>query len=273
MKTILITGASSGIGRATALHFAQRGWNVAATMRNPASDQALEGIPNLKKYALDVTRSESIQQALAQAIGDFGHIDVLVNNAGYGALGIFEKSNAEAIRRQFETNVFGLMEVCRAILPHFRMRNSGTIINISSVGGRVTFPLYSVYHGTKWAVEGFSESLQYEVKAWNICVKLVEPGAIKTDFYDRSQDLFQQPGFEAYDRYETATFAATQKAGADAPGPEVVARKIWQAAHDSSYKLRYPAGPSAAAVIWLHTWLPGLYKTLISKLLEPKKGS
>jgi NAD(P)-dependent dehydrogenase (short-subunit alcohol dehydrogenase family) len=273
MKTILITGASSGIGRATAQFFAQKGWNVAATMRKPENDQALNGWPNLKKYALDVTQPDSIAQAVAQAHKDFGGIDVVVNNAGYGALGIFEKSDTSAIRRQLETNVIGLMEVCRAILPYFRQQRGGTIINISSVGGRVTFPLYSVYHATKWAVEGFSESLQYEVKPWNIRVKLVEPGAIKTDFYDRSQDLFQQPGFEGYDSYEKSTFAATQKAGADAPGPEVVARKIWQAANHASYRMRYPAGPTAAFIIGLHQWFPRLYKLLIGSLLEPKKKS
>ena len=156
-------------------------------------------------------------------------------------------------------------------LPHFRHRKAGTIINVSSVGGRITFPLYSVYHGTKWAVEGFSESLQYELRPYNIRVKLIEPGAIKTDFYDRSQDLFQKDGLETYDAYESHVMAAAQKAGANAPGPRIVAQKIWRAAQDGSRKLRYPVGPGSGLYIWLHQNMPGLFRTLIGMVLEPKK--
>lgn len=271
MKTILITGASSGIGLETVRYFAEKGWNVAATMRTPSKVTALDGLANVRKYALDVTNQDSIATAVAQVLKDHGSIDALLNNAGYGAVGIFEKSDADAIRRQFETNVIGLMEVTRAILPHFRERKAGTIINVSSVGGRITFPLYSVYHGTKWAVEGFSESLQYELKPYNIRVKLIEPGAIKTDFYDRSQDLFQKDGLETYDAYENHVMAASQKAGANAPGPRIVAKKIWQAANDGSRKLRYPVGPGSALYIWLHQNMPGLFRTLIGMVLEPKK--
>lgn len=189
MKTILITGSSSGIGRATALYFATKGWNVAATMRSPQREFELAKLPNVKVYPLDVTRPETIKEAVAAAISDFGGIDVVVNNAGYGGVGIFEAASQEQIERQFGTNVFGVMNVIREILPHFRERKGGTIINVTSVGGIITFPIYSVYHATKWAVEGFAESLQYELKPFNIKVKNIEPGAIKTDFYDRSQDL------------------------------------------------------------------------------------
>lgn len=152
-QTIFITGASTGIGRAAALHFRDKGWNVAATMRNPAehADLAAEKVLTC---ALDVTQPATIRPAMEQALKAFGHIDVLVNNAGYGTFGPFEAATDEQIERQYATNVTGLMYVTRAFLPHFRERRSGTIINISSVGGRATFPLFSLYHGTKWAVEG-----------------------------------------------------------------------------------------------------------------------
>src|SRR5215216_677679 len=182
-KTILITGASTGIGKATALLFQQRGWKVAATMRSPEKADDLKGLNNLACIRLDVTDISSIRQAITDVISQFGSIDAVVNNAGYGMVGPFEASTVEQVERQFATNVFGLMNVTRELLPHFRARGAGTFINISSMGGRITFPLYSVYHATKWAVEGFSESLQFELRQLNIKVKIVEPGPIKTDFY------------------------------------------------------------------------------------------
>ena len=189
MKTVLITGSSSGIGRAIAHYFQSKGWQVAATMRKPENEQDLDKLENTKLYALNVCDKHSIQEAINSAIDDFGGIDVIVNNAGYGLVGPFEASTEEQIQRQFDTNVFGLMNVTRAIIPHFRECKSGTIINITSVGGRLSFPLYSLYNSTKWAVEGFSESLQYELRQFGIKVKLIEPGAIKTDFYDLSMEL------------------------------------------------------------------------------------
>lgn len=212
-KTILITGASSGIGKAIAVHFADKGWNVAATMRHPENETDLAGRSGVKLYRLDVTDNNSIRQSMADTIQDFNRIDVVVNNAGYGAIGIFEKATKEQIQRQFDINVFGVMNVTRFILSHFRKQRNGVIINITSMGGLITFPIYSVYHATKWAVEGFSESLQYELRPFNIKVKLVEPGAIKTDFYSRSQELFANDAFQDYDEYEKVTFKNTQKTG------------------------------------------------------------
>ena len=237
-KTILITGASSGIGKATAIYFAQRGWNVAATMRTPEREQELVKYPNIKLFRLDVTSEESIALAITNAITAFGQVDVLLNNAGYGGVGVFEAATKEQIQQQFDTNVFGLMNTIREILPYFRERRSGTIINITSVGGIITFPIYSIYHASKWAVEGFAEALQFELRPFNIRVKNIEPGAIKTDFYDRSQVLFAKEGLTDYNAYETITVANTQEAGANAPGPEVVAKAGWKAANDSSYRLR-----------------------------------
>lgn len=153
MKTILITGASSGIGEATARHFQANGWNVIATMRDPSKNSSLAGLNEVLVTRLDVTDAASIPAAVAAGIKRFGKIDVLLNNAGYGAYGALEAFTMDRIRRQFDTNVIGLLEVTKAVLPHMRASRSGTIINISSIGGQITFPLGTLYHGTKFAVE------------------------------------------------------------------------------------------------------------------------
>jgi NAD(P)-dependent dehydrogenase (short-subunit alcohol dehydrogenase family) len=264
-KTVFITGASSGIGRATAQYFLDRGWNVVATMRNP--DQAgdwLQGDHTLA-LRLDVTDAETIQAAMHEAISRFGAVDVLVNNAGYGAVGPFEASTAEQVERQIATNVVGLMNVTRAFLPHFRERRSGVIVNIASIGGRITFPLYSLYHATKWAEEGFSEALVYELEPFGIRVKIIEPGPIKTDFYERSQDVMTKPGLTAFDAFVAKVMPTLQKAGADAPGPEIVARTIYRAATDGRHRLRYPV--NAAAVLALRRLMPtGVFMEVIKRL-------
>jgi NAD(P)-dependent dehydrogenase (short-subunit alcohol dehydrogenase family) len=197
-QTVLITGSSTGIGKATAKHFRDQGWNVVATMRTPERETELKDAGNVMLARLDVTDADSIQAAIDAGLARFGRIDAVVNNAGYGLTGSFESMTLERIRRQFETNVFGLMEVTRRILPHFRAHKAGTVINVASMGGRLTFPFYSVYHATKWAVDGFSESLQFELRPLGIRVKIVEPGAIKTDFYDRSVDLAHDRALSEY---------------------------------------------------------------------------
>lgn len=273
-KTIFITGTSSGIGKKTALFFAEKGWNVAATMRDPSKDTELHQLPNVRLYALDVTDETSIQKAIELALKDFGTIDVVVNNAGYGAVGIFEKATPQEIRKQFETNVFGVMNVTRAILPHFRKKKSGTIINVTSMGGRVTFPLYSLYHATKWAIEGWAESLAFELRPLNIRIKNVEPGAIKTDFYDRSMNLFKKEGLPEYDEYEKMTWAITQNFGKNAPGPEVVANTIYRATNDRSFKLRYPASFQSSMLLFMRwllplSWFMGLVRKVVEKKPKP----
>ncbi len=255
-KTIFITGASSGIGKTTAIYFAERGWNVAATMRNPNKEEELIKYKTIKCYALDVLDEESIKLAFDAAVKDFAQIDVLLNNAGYAALGPFEAADKAQIEKQFDTNVIGLMSVCQAFIPHFRERKSGTIINVASVGGRMTFPLYSLYHGTKWAVEGFSESLSFELRPYQVKVKIIEPGAIKTDFYDRSPDILKKKNLNTYDRYVDKIAANYLKAAASAPGPSVVAKTIWNAANSNSYRLRYAVGSGAPFILFLKRILP-----------------
>ena len=255
-KTVFITGASTGIGRATAQLFQQQGWNVVATMRSPEKSPELSQLQNVLCLPLDVTQVETIHAAIDRAIAHFGSIDVIINNAGYGLIGAFEACEMADIRGQFETNVFGLMAVTQAVLPHFRQRQQGIVVNVASIGGRATFPIYSPYHATKWAVEGFSESLQYELRQFNIKVKIIEPGAIKTDFYSRSINVAKKAGLTAYDDYISRTLPKMEKAGANGSPPAVTAQAIYQAATDGSWKLRYPAGGNASFILGLRKLLP-----------------
>lgn len=253
-NTILITGSSSGIGKATAQYFADKGWNVAATMRRPENEKDLKESKSLKLIRLDVEDAGSIREAVARTIREFGGIDVVLNNAGYGATGPFEAANEAQIRRQFEVNVFGLMAVIQEVLPHLRERRAGTIINVSSIGGRVTFPLYSLYHGTKWCVEGFSESLSYELAPLGIRVKIVEPGAIRTDFNDRSADPLVKDGLTAYDGFVDNFKKKASGFVEKAIPPVKVAEVIHRAATDGSSRLRYLAGTDAKAFWGIRRW-------------------
>jgi len=266
-KTILITGASSGIGKATALYFSDRGWNVAATMRSPEKAPGWPPRDRLTLLRLDVTDAESIRKALADTLARFGTIEAVVNNAGYGLVGPFEGATPEQIERQVGTNLIGVMNVVREVLPIFRRQGGGVIGNVSSVGGRVTFPLYSLYHATKWGLEGFSEALQFELRPLNIRVKIIEPGPIKTDFYDRSMDLTSKPGLTAYDNYVARAMPTLQKANETAPGPEVVARVIYKAVTDGSWKLRYSA--NGALFLALRRLFPeSAFRAIVARAVE-----
>jgi short-subunit dehydrogenase len=253
-KVVLITGASTGIGKETARLFQTKDWKVAATMRSPEKAEDLQRIADIECFRLDVTDVDSIKQAIKETLDKFGRIDAVVNNAGYGLVGAFEAASPEQIERQFQTNVFGVMNVCRDILPYFREQKRGTIVNVASMGGRITFPLYSLYHATKWAVEGFSESLQYEVEQFGIRIKIIEPGPIKTDFYDRSMDLTKKEGLSAYDHFIGRALPNLQKAGENAPDGKVVAEVIYEAVTDGSNKMRYAA--NSAGILAARKFLP-----------------
>jgi len=187
-KVWFITGASTGLGRYLAEHLLASGLNVVATARTPSHLAELEAKypANAQILKLDVTKQDQVDAALADALARFGHIDVLVNNAGYGMVGAVEESAPEEFRPMFETNVFGLIRMTQAILPHMRERHSGAIVNLSSIGGLVASPGFSMYNGTKFAVEGISESLAQELKPLGIHVTIVEPGPFRTDFLGRS---------------------------------------------------------------------------------------
>ncbi len=244
-KTILITGASSGIGKETARYFHEKGWNVIATMRNPDAAADLAGLDNLLVTRLDVTESASISSAVDEGIAKFGRIDALLNNAGYGAYGPLEAFPMENIRRQFDTNVIGLLEVTKAVLPHFRAQKSGVVVNVSSIGGKMTFPLGTLYHGTKFAVEGLSEALHFELEPLGIKVKIVEPGAIATDFGGRSFDFTNDESMVEYQDTVQKLMGSFEKFGANASPPIVVAEVIWAAVNDDTGTLRFTAGEDA----------------------------
>jgi len=247
-NTILITGTSTGIGKATAKLFSEKGWNVVATMRTPENETELTGFENVIVEKLDVLDIDSITTAISNAIAKFGKIDVVVNNAGYGAYGPLEVFDRENIVRQFNTNVIGLLDVTKGILPHFRQNKNGIFINISSIGGKLTFPLGSLYHGTKFAVEGISESLSYELENIGAKVKIVEPGAIATDFAGRSFD-FQKGTIAEYEQYVDVIMNAVEQMLSDASPASLVAEVIYEAATDGSDKLRYTAGPDAEQIV------------------------
>lgn len=252
MKTILITGSSSGIGRTTVKHFAARGWNVIATMRTPDKETEFNQSTNILVLKLDVEKKDTIQQALEEGIKRFGKIDALLNNAGYGTMGILEGASDEQIRRQFEVNVFGLINMTKAILPHFRSNKEGLLINISSMGGKVTFPTMSLYHSSKFAVEGFSESVSYELASQNIQVKLIEPGAINTDFGGRSMEFYFNESLTDYKQFMGAFLGKLKVMEQDpayASAPELVAETIYQAATDGTSQFRYVVGEDAKMLI------------------------
>ncbi|MFT3705619.1 MAG: SDR family oxidoreductase [Agriterribacter sp.] len=248
-KTIFITGASSGIGKETAKLFNAKGWNVVATMRTPHNETELTQLPNVLVTKLDVLDLNSIQHSVAEAIQKFGKIYVLLNNAGYGAYGPLESFSRDKIVRQFNTNVIGLLDVTKAVLPHFRQNKSGVIINISSIGGKVTFPLGALYHGTKFAVEGISEALHYEVEQFGGQVKIVEPGAIDTDFAGRSFDFNNDTSLTEYQDTVAKLFAVMPAMTANASPASLVAEVIYEAATDGKDQIRYTAGEDAKQLL------------------------
>jgi short-subunit dehydrogenase len=255
VKTVFITGTSSGIGKETAKLFQQNGWNVIATMRNPNAEEELVKFKNIKVLQCDVTNQDSIETAIKEGIDTFKKIDVLVNNAGYYTLGPFEMSTHEQIKQQIDTNLFGLIKVTKEIIPHFRKQKSGIIINISSIAGIISIPLQSLYHTTKWGVEGFSESLQYELRPFNIRVKIIEPGVIKTNFLGRSMTLIQDKSSTEYEPYTQKVIKNIFKKGEKGSTPDNVAKTIYKAATDNKTKLRYLTGNSKE-IIYLHAILP-----------------
>lgn len=243
-KTILITGTSSGFGKATARHFARQGWNVVATMRRPEEERELSQLADVLVTRLDVQDRATIAAAIEAGIARFGRIDALVNNAGFGLFGLFEATPREKIAEQFEVNVFGVMEVTRAILPHFRWNKAGLILNIGSGAGVFTLPMLSLYCASKFALEGFSEALSYELASQNIVVKIIEPGGVvSTNFGQRSGAEAAQnvalPDYDAFVAHTQTVFAGLR--AARLATEDDVAQVIYDAATDGTDRLRYVA--------------------------------
>lgn len=244
MKTILITGCSSGFGHETARYFLERGWNVIATMRNPRAD-LFPDADNLRLLPLDVSNEESIRQAIAEA----GEIDVLVNNAGIGVLAALEGMEMSTVREVFETNTLGTIAMTQAVLPQFRARQSGTVINVTSTVTLKSLPLLAVYTASKAAVNAFTESLALELQPFNINVRLVLPGlAPTTDFGKNARSRMENTQPEPYQPLLDRVFIGMQQ-----PQPTTkaidVAEAIWRAATDPSAPLRIPAGDDAVALM------------------------
>ena len=248
-NTVLVTGASSGIGRATAHHFADAGWTVVATMRDVSAAGDLAEVDNVHVAPLDVLDHRSIGAAVDDVLDRMGQIDVLVNNAGYASFGPIEATPIDAFRRQFETNVVGLVAMAQAVLPSMRSRRSGVIVNISSPAGKIGFPLGSAYCGSKHAVEGISEAMSHELALVGVAVKIIEPGAIRTDFAPRSLELHADAVPGDYQPLVDATRASFATIDDTASPPEIVARVVFDAATDGSDRLRYTAGDDAVGMI------------------------
>lgn len=237
-KTIIITGSSSGFGRDTAKLFQNKGWNVVATMRSPESEKEMGKLENGLVIRLDVQDPSSIQTTIKEALHHFGGIDALVNNAGYGLMGVFESATPAV-------NVFGLMDVTRAVLLQMRKQGSGVIINISSFGSQVGLPFGSLYNSSKFAVEGFSESLSHELSALGVSVKIIEPGGVATNFRNGLEMI--NNSISEYNPLMANFFGRYQSTTAHLPkaSSENVAETIYEAVTDGKKHLRYVIGDDA----------------------------
>lgn len=268
MKTVFITGTSSGIGKETAKLFHNKGWNVIATMRNPQLEKELIELKNILVLRCDVTDLNSIKEAINKGVKKFGSIDVLVNNAGFDTVGPLEAATHEQIVQQVNTNLVGLIEVTKEMIPHFRKQKSGTIINLSSIAGIMTIPIQTLYHATKWGVEGFSESLQYELAPFHIKVKIIEPGVIKTDFYGRSMTMAKDKGQMEYESYVQRVVKNIIKHGEKGTNPYEVAKTIYKAATDNTKKLRYITGNSKELVILRRLVPQRIFNFIVRSIME-----
>ena len=244
MQTVLITGCSSGYGLETARHFLAKGWRVIATMRTPRPG-ILANSDRLRMLPLDVTSPGSI----ATALGAAGPIDVLVNNAGIGVIGALEATPMSRTRQVFETNTFGVIAMTQAVVPQFRARRSGVIVNVTSSATLAPMPLASVYTASKMAIEGFTASLEHELRAFNVRVKLVEPGYGPTTRFTQNTDVRLEDVIpEPYAAFAQPILAAFAQPGLVTTEADV-AEAVWRAANDESGQLRFPAGPDAVALV------------------------
>ena len=261
-KTALITGCSSGIGRAAAHAFLDEGWTVYATARNPADIEAL-GEAGCELATLDVTDQDDIDRVVERVLDEAGAVDALINNAGYGQFGPVEDVSTERVHDQFDVNVYGPHRLIRAVLPAMRRERDGTIVNVSSVAGRVSIPGGGVYSGSKFAVEAMSDALRNEVADLGIDVVVVEPGPVKTEFSARAEqeaDPDESDGIERTEAYEEfyAMFEDAKLMGGDGPGsvePELVAGAIYDAASATQPPARVQPG-TVARVGVLARFLP-----------------
>jgi NAD(P)-dependent dehydrogenase (short-subunit alcohol dehydrogenase family) len=288
-KVVLITGCSSGIGQATAKHLNARGWTVYATARRRETLADLQEA-GCQTLALDVTDEASMRRAVDAVEDREGAVGVLVNNAGYSQSGAVETVPMDAVRRQFETNVFGLARMCQLVLPGMRAQGAGKIVNLSSMGGRFTFPGGGYYHASKYSVEAISDALRFEVQGFGIRVVVIEPGLIRTQFGASAVGAMTAPpaaghdGADPYDEFNAAVGTNTVQAYEVGPiarlagPPEAVARKIEKAISTDRPRTRYTVTPSAKVLLGLRALLPDRgWDAFVSSQFpipgKPRKGS
>ena len=268
-QCVLVTGCSSGIGRAAAVLFQRKGWDVVATMRCPDKETELTSLPNVLVECLDVTSRDSIAVAVEKALAHFGRVDVLVNNAGIGKLIVFEEADEAIVRETFETNILGMMWVIKAILPEFRKKGQGTIINVTSSMPQVGFPLATLYCASKMAVDGFSNALYFELMPIGITVRVVEPGSTRTNT-SMQHEFPGEPLFPEYGctckavtqfmkhRYETEVIAE----------PEEVAKVIYEAAVSTRKRFKFLSGRDAKMGDLMKRFLPDhVFKNVASRMM------
>jgi len=240
-KTIFITGASTGLGKATAKLFLSKGWNVIATMRSPEKEMELNQLPNVTLLPLDVTNTDQIFETVQKALSS-GTIDVVFNNAGYGLVGAVESHTEQQIRAQFDTNFFGTLEVIRAFIPYFRQEQKGLFINTTSLCGLVSNPQSAVYNASKWALQGLAESMSYDLAQFGIGIKNVAPGGIKTEF-TKGMQVTEDKAYEGtmarmMEGFQDGTLMEFTEA-------DQIAEVVYRAATDGKDQLTYPAGNDA----------------------------
>ncbi len=244
-KTIFITGSSSGLGRAAARLFSSKGWKVFASMRSPQKETELAALPGVTLFPLDITIPQQIESTVARVLRE-GDVDVVFNNAGYGISGPLEGFTDEQMLRVIATNLLGPVRVTKAYIPHFRQRKGGLFINTTSIGGLITVPFNSLYHATKWGLEGWSESMAFELSRFGIGLKILEPGGMQTDFFTRSLDVSRHPAYDAMvDRVMGAITDPKQVSTYSTP--EQIAEVVYEAATDGKDQLRYLAGADGKA--------------------------
>jgi len=244
-KTIFITGASSGLGKATAILFQSKGWHVIATMRYPEKEMGLKKLDNITLHELDVTNPQKIKDVVNKTISEHS-VDVVLNNAGYGLIGPLEAFTDKQIAQQIETNLMGPIRVTKSFIPYFRKKKTGMFINVTSMFGMIGYPTCSMYAASKFALDGFSESLAYDLSHFGVKVKIIAPGGIQTDFsgcsmhtatHDAYQGLIDKVS-EGYNEESVKRYST----------PEMVANAIFKAATDNNNQLRYIIGSDAEAL-------------------------
>lgn len=241
-----MTGTSTGLGRAAAVLFAKKGWNVIATMRDPSKAGDLAQVEGVTVLRLDVSDPNNIQEVATDVLSR-GPVDVVFNNAGYGLTGPFESATDAHLVDLINTNLLGVMRVTKAFIPAFRARKQGLFVATTSIGGHVTIPFNSVYHASKWGLEGFCESLAYELAPHGISVKTVAPGGINTEFFGRSLVLTQHGAYDALMTKMLTLFRNPARA-ASYSTPEAIAEVVFEAVTDGKDQVAYIAGPDAKAM-------------------------